>query len=1242
MFYFTKSLTVPVAYPGARDSIFILLRVFVSPATEQDQRGNERVRSSVSQDEANILKVFSLLFLISQPPDFLQDKKYESPEKYLPDLDLALRAVAGAPEVKPGVERETGASMETNSTAVTEIGAEPGSKPDFGVVHKPGNGDVSVKEEKACIIKGITQQPYIVQPGYELAITLCSALVGYPGGELRSPVWTTFFPGLCKDSDDMNVKACENAGSVMPWMIFDKARKLLSAVCGRILKSPDLGDVGLYRFLYSMLVFMRYLASNPHLLDRFDNEFHVELMAPILNCLLQKYQEKGGENWARICRNVFPEKYTLAKVPPECSMYRTGVKVPEYSHPLPEDWGMRGCAWASEAAPQPVKPLVEMPYQRTRTYILRNEPEPDFAFSTTRSTVGGPTSSDNAASGGATNDYAVGDLVNNGAAKDDAPETRYGEDDFCFIHRKHVRSADQQDAELKEAAPNSRDSSAESVNSAAYYPAGWFSNSRKDFEDRNFEDTRFESDDTILERGVRLLWLTRVLAQKHEAFFIWDFDGDSWRVSERGLQGMQVKSIRTRRDDELKPEEYISSAFELEILLIRSDKVMHDHYSTDPPPEGASQDPPTTPYANVDPELGQYVKRIETLNNDVRMFEFTQKVTNVGLNRIMALGWCVITTWIKPDYVDSKSYMCVSDVSFRFGKGDIRLIVTVDVHLPDHESVLLNIDSDEPGSVVGFVPSMSNELWKLRAVAMIGYGRCSNGRPGLCKPMKLPDLKIAGLDIEVTTHTRNGAMPLPHDRIISITISNGCWYDERGEDVCVCIYTFGHVRQLELGDGRKPVFIKARSSEHAVHLAWAVLDKLGYDFVNIHNAFKFDLRHMAACSAGLDEIGRLFEERRLGNFGFGSFIKLTRGCMFVGSLYTAMKTSKPGQWSSFGLAHMANKLGLPEKLDVDGMMIEARDDYDMTDMLTYNCRDSDLHAWVAKELTMCERLTMFASVDKSCIHDAIANVGMMVFCVQQSCSIPFLASTRASIMIDGNSLYGIIMSELGIFVDRCASSSTVQGLSHRMPVGDLLVNDRSLVMKTRDMYLGIVRGPTILSTIKKFIDERKIAKANGDEELAHAYKMSTTVTFGATSSAQGALSSKTCGEIITYIARHYLRRMIEITTQRGYNVIYGDTDSIFVYVGGTSESECNAAALRIKSAISRQMKGIVFERIGADVKGNYRSIVISSKKKYEGVLWNGDLDTKGLAPIKKDTLPIVRFVMKKVCLPLTPARVRRP
>ncbi|RYP11920.1 hypothetical protein DL767_011212 [Monosporascus sp. MG133] len=409
--------------------------------------------------------------------------------------------------------------------------------------------------------------------------------------------------------------------------------------------------------------------------------------------------------------------------------------------------------------------------------------------------------------------------------------------------------------------------------------------------------------------------------------------------------------------------------------------------------------------AKMDPQLAHHVRKIEALHDYVKMFEHTQKVANSGLDAILSLGWCIISTWIKPEYVDARGYMCVTDMSFRFAgeRG---------VDGAEHDERVVEAEGHR-------------DDWVRPVLERQG---------GLVQADEAPRPQDTGLDIETSTYARGGGMPLPHDQITSITISNGCWYDKKGEDVCICIYTFGYVREVDLGEGHRPVFVRTRSSEYAVHLAWAALDKLGYHFVNVHNAFNFDLKHMAACAAELGQASRLLEKKRLGNFWSGVFMTLTRGCMFVDSMCTAMKTSRPGPV----------------------VLIRTR----------------------------------------SCIQEAIAdNVGMMVFCVQQSvcmasgmCLDLSATSGPDERRIEG----GLALDPIpgvykGVRLLPHGQEPHETGLDlpegcGGMPIGDLLVNDAPMVMRTKDVYLGIVRGgPVILSAvIRKFISERKATRANGD------------------------------------------------------------------------------------------------------------------------------------------------------------------
>jgi DNA polymerase elongation subunit (family B) len=640
------------------------------------------------------------------------------------------------------------------------------------------------------------------------------------------------------------------------------------------------------------------------------------------------------------------------------------------------------------------------------------------------------------------------------------------------------------------------------------------------------------------------------------------------------------------------------------------------------------------------------------------------------LDRLMDMDWTIMATWIQDEDKSIVFDNTVIDVSIRLGMEDERIILLVDLPLAVAYDVVENIDADIPGDNPAIITGMKNSISKLRAVSISGYGPYATRGVGLKKPAKMPKLSIIGLDIEVSTVVRGDGMPLPHDPLISISISNGGWYDKEFKDKCYLIYTFGYHTQAKWEDGRYPVILKAENDTDAVRKAYEILDMLSPDFVSIHNGFNFDLRSIGCKAVGDIVLDSSIEERRLGNVGVGVFWALTNGVMVVDTMYTADKTSR-SEWGSFALDKMCRKFDLPSKLDSGTMRIPISEDVDLTQILVYNARDSDMHAWLAKRMTMCERIGLLAGSSRSTLWDSVANnTGVMTFCLMQSVALsngemldlgrntmstedqkfeggyvvpPRPGVYKGVIMIDGNSLYGSLMSKLQIFIDRCASGRNPTELQakvdvdlpeevHLMPPGDVIWNERVIVMRTKRSYIAVVQGgPTMLSKIiDRLIQLRKIAKANGDDITSWTFKILLVSIYGAMGSKHGIMASKTCAEATTCAGRFFVRNMIEVVEEEGCEVIYGDTDSIFAWVKGTTEEECMDMATKLKKAIERSLVGTPFEEIGADVKGNYKTILITARKKYAVVDWNDEMETKGMTPVKKDTLPIARYAASKV------------
>jgi hypothetical protein len=70
----------------------------------------------------------------------------------------------------------------------------------------------------------------------------------------------------------------------------------------------------------------------------------------------------------------------------------------------------------------------------------------------------------------------------------------------------------------------------------------------------------------------------------------------------------------------------------------------------------------------------------------------------------------------------------------------------------------------------------------------------------------------------------------------------------------------------------------------------------------------------------------------------------------------------------------------------------------------------------------------------------------------------------------------------------------------------------------------------------------------------------------------------------------------------GYNVIYRDTDLIFVKVKSKNKCLCIERSNIVEEKIIKQVKGTAFKNVVADIKENYILIVIISKKKYKAVI----------------------------------------
>ncbi|CCE85551.1 Piso0_005157 [Millerozyma farinosa CBS 7064] len=177
---------------------------------------------------------------------------------------------------------------------------------------------------------------------------------------------------------------------------------------------------------------------------------------------------------------------------------------------------------------------------------------------------------------------------------------------------------------------------------------------------------------------------------------------------------------------------------------------------------------------------------------------------------------------------------------------------------------------------------------------------------------------------------------------------------------------------------------------------------------------------------------------------------------------------------------------------------------------------------------------------------------------------------------------------------------------------------------------------TIRSTIKYtaglFENEHSIYEALDSRQLA--LKMISNVTYGYTSASfSGRMPNSDLADSIVASGRELLTKSIRLIEDAnlGAKVVYGDTDSLFVYLPGKSKVEAFSIGQELSSLISNSFPDPIklkFEKV-------YHPSVLLAKKRYVGLSYepsNQDkpkFDAKGIETVRRDGIPAQQQIVKE-------------
>ena len=190
--------------------------------------------------------------------------------------------------------------------------------------------------------------------------------------------------------------------------------------------------------------------------------------------------------------------------------------------------------------------------------------------------------------------------------------------------------------------------------------------------------------------------------------------------------------------------------------------------------------------------------------------------------------------------------------------------------------------------------------------------------------------------------------------------------------------------------------------------------------------------------------------------------------------------------------------------------------------------------------------------------------------------------------------------------------------------------------------------PGILpALVERLWSERARAREAGDAVGAQATKILMNSLFGVLGASASRLFSPAVANAITTAGQHVIRLAAAAVAARGYRIIYGDTDSLFVDSGELDPARAATVAEMLRETIGQDVAAAVgrefdcrsyleleLEKVYArffmpEVRGG----AAGSKKRYAGLLEGpagGDLELVGLEAVRRDWSQVARRFQREL------------
>lgn len=156
----------------------------------------------------------------------------------------------------------------------------------------------------------------------------------------------------------------------------------------------------------------------------------------------------------------------------------------------------------------------------------------------------------------------------------------------------------------------------------------------------------------------------------------------------------------------------------------------------------------------------------------------------------------------------------------------------------------------------------------------------------------------------------------------------------------------------------------------------------------------------------------------------------------------------------------------------------------------------------------------------------------------------------------------------------------------------------------------------------------RTAEFNALNNRQYALKIIANASYGYYGYPGSRWYSRICAESITAWGRMYIKEVIDMAERSGYNVIYGDTDSLFVRIDTKKESR------NFLKSVNDKLPGVM----ELDFRNSYEAGIfvtgkttgLAAKKRYALIDGEGNLTIRGFEKVRRDWSDIAKDTQESV------------